>query len=373
MRIDPDGSKTLYLGATELRWEPGSSAVSAARSYPYDCNGSIKTRTAAGVTTTYSWDERNRLAEVKVGTTAPSRNIYDANGRRIVRVEPNGDRTAYFPDATIVFDKSAGTLAATRTYVGGATRLPNGTVTLNAVNHQGTIAAHLDTSNGTYNRVRYEPYGDIREGSTVNDHGFLDQRHDPNQHLVYLNNRHYDPTTGVFVSVDPLVSKTMQPYIYGAANPVTLSDPSGLCPDPGCWEFLGPVVRELTGQDPPGATAVRQREYNAQVAAGMEQRQELLGAKSWTSHDRLYYQRLARGPRYEMPIAGVPKVSTVLGVVANVSGVIAGACAAALVFTAGVSGACAAPAAAASTVAAAGEAVALLVEGDESAPCKAAV
>lgn len=48
---------------------------------------------------------------------------------------------------------------------------------------------------------------------------------------MYLNNRHYDPQTGVFVSVDPLVTKTMQPYIYGAANPVTFSDPSGLDPD----------------------------------------------------------------------------------------------------------------------------------------------
>jgi len=46
---------------------------------------------------------------------------------------------------------------------------------------------------------------------------------------LFLNNRHYDPSTGVFVSVDPLVSKTMQPYIYGSANPITYSDPSGLC------------------------------------------------------------------------------------------------------------------------------------------------
>ena len=49
----------------------------------------------------------------------------------------------------------------------------------------------------------------------------------------YLNNRHYDPTTGVFVSVDPLVTLTGQPYVYGAANPVTYSDPDGLCPISG--------------------------------------------------------------------------------------------------------------------------------------------
>jgi len=33
----------------------------------------------------------------------------------------------------------------------------------------------------------------------------------------------------VFVSVDPLVTTTMQPYIYGGANPVSYADPSGLC------------------------------------------------------------------------------------------------------------------------------------------------
>jgi RHS repeat-associated protein len=49
--------------------------------------------------------------------------------------------------------------------------------------------------------------------------------------IDYLNNRHYDPTTGVFLSVDPLVAKTMQPYIYGAANPATMTDPTGLDPD----------------------------------------------------------------------------------------------------------------------------------------------
>jgi len=52
---------------------------------------------------------------------------------------------------------------------------------------------------------------------------------------VFLNNRHYDPTTGVFISVDPLVTKTMQPCIYGGANPVTYSDPSGLCIVPGSF------------------------------------------------------------------------------------------------------------------------------------------
>jgi len=58
---------------------------------------------------------------------------------------------------------------------------------------------------------------------------------------LFLNNRHYNPTTGVFVSVDPPVTLTMEPYIYGSANPVMISDPSGLC---GCEFFGDPSTKE---------------------------------------------------------------------------------------------------------------------------------
>lgn len=47
--------------------------------------------------------------------------------------------------------------------------------------------------------------------------------------LVFLNNRYHDPTLGTFISVDPLVAATGEPYIYASGNPTTLSDPSGLC------------------------------------------------------------------------------------------------------------------------------------------------
>ena len=52
----------------------------------------------------------------------------------------------------------------------------------------------------------------------------------------YLNNRYYDPGIGAFTSVDPLVGKTGTPYLYGAGNPATLSDPSGLCQTFGSFQ-----------------------------------------------------------------------------------------------------------------------------------------
>ena len=53
--------------------------------------------------------------------------------------------------------------------------------------------------------------------------------------LVCLNNRYHDPITGQFISVDPLVASTGEPYIYGAANPISFSDPDGLDPDTSAW------------------------------------------------------------------------------------------------------------------------------------------
>lgn len=46
--------------------------------------------------------------------------------------------------------------------------------------------------------------------------------------LYYLLNRFYDPTTGQFVSVDPLVNLTSESYAFVNGNPVNQVDPTGL-------------------------------------------------------------------------------------------------------------------------------------------------
>jgi uncharacterized protein RhaS with RHS repeats len=43
-------------------------------------------------------------------------------------------------------------------------------------------------------------------------------------------NRYYEPATGQFVSVDPMVNETGQPYLYAGDDPVNGTDPSGLDP-----------------------------------------------------------------------------------------------------------------------------------------------
>ncbi|MFA7444215.1 MAG: RHS repeat-associated core domain-containing protein, partial [Lysobacteraceae bacterium] len=72
---------------------------------------------------------------------------------------------------------------------------------------------------------------------------------------VYLRARHYDPQRGRFLSVDPhggLIEQpvTLNPYLYGNADPVNHLDPSGEL------AFLAPVVGTFAGLGVLGSVAV---------------------------------------------------------------------------------------------------------------------
>jgi RHS repeat-associated protein len=88
----------------------------------------------------------------------------------------------------------------------------------------------------------YDAYGNRKKhtGTTDSEFGYSGNWTDPITKLVYLRARDYDPATGQFLTVDPAVGATRQPYAYVANNPLQLTDPTGLagtesngCPGPG--------------------------------------------------------------------------------------------------------------------------------------------
>jgi RHS repeat-associated protein len=99
---------------------------------------------------------------------------------------------------------------------------------------RGSTSVSVTRGTATNNVAFYDPYGNPRGATSIGstEKGYIGQYEDTATGLNYLNNRYYDPQLGIFLSFDPLVDKTGDPYLYAAGNPTTLSDPTGL--DPAC-------------------------------------------------------------------------------------------------------------------------------------------
>lgn len=81
----------------------------------------------------------------------------------------------------------------------------------------------------------YDPFGTIvaSTGMITNPFRYAGQYQDSpatESGFYYLRARYYDPTTAQFLSRDPIVSITRQPYQYDRNSPVNGSDPDGLWP-----------------------------------------------------------------------------------------------------------------------------------------------
>jgi RHS repeat-associated protein len=75
--------------------------------------------------------------------------------------------------------------------------------------------------------------------------GFTGAYTDPTG-LLYLINRYYDPATGQFVSVDPMVNETRDTYAYTGDDPLNEVDPSGLRPISFCASISSCGAGEAT-------------------------------------------------------------------------------------------------------------------------------
>jgi RHS repeat-associated protein len=71
-------------------------------------------------------------------------------------------------------------------------------------------------------------------GSGTSPLGYDGQYADADTGMIYLRAREYDPKTGQFLSVDPLVASTRVPYYYAGDSPPNYSDPTGM-------SFLGDI------------------------------------------------------------------------------------------------------------------------------------
>src|SRR5207245_2473662 len=116
--------------------------------------------------------------------------------------------------------------AAVRTMAGG--------LVWQTADHHGTAQLSIKSTDLSVTRRKFEPYGNPRGSQPTwpATHGFGNGFFDP-PGLTHLGAREYEPSTGRFISVDPVLDfanpQQTGGYVYGGSNPPTNTDPDGTC------------------------------------------------------------------------------------------------------------------------------------------------
>jgi RHS repeat-associated protein len=86
-------------------------------------------------------------------------------------------------------------------------------------------------------------------GTLTSPLGFAGGYTDAETGFDYLVHRYYDPASDQFLSVDPLVSGTKQPYSYATGNPVGQKDPTGAATLGICGSgTIGAIAASVSGE-----------------------------------------------------------------------------------------------------------------------------
>lgn len=102
----------------------------------------------------------------------------------------------------------------------------------------GSVCQLTESNGAVVFSQSYQPYGDVLSsvGSKLTDYGFTGEWGDASG-LIFLRARYYAPRDGRFLSKDvwdgnPNQPMSYNPWLYAFANPIMLTDPSGMIPKP---------------------------------------------------------------------------------------------------------------------------------------------
>ncbi|MGW4348985.1 DddA-like double-stranded DNA deaminase toxin [Streptomyces sp. NPDC004690] len=338
-------------------------------SYTYDASGNTITRTVKGKKQTLDWDDEGHLAKATNADGTSASYLYDADGSRLLTRDDTGT-TLYLGDTEVHLAKGTGTTTGTRYYSWAgqtiAVRTSSGSLQWQVTDPHNTAETAVDATTQTATRRRLDPFGNVRgtqpdAGAWLGDKGFVNGIHDTTTGLTHLGAREYDPTTGRFISADPLFEVTdpsqIGGYTYAGDNPVTHSDPTGLS-----W-YEGDTTGAVDSGG--GGTHTAENRDKANNSGGLnyvpyhapEQQHHSCGW-SFSCHVSSFAHKTYHAIQQHPVIAAVVATAVVVGVVACVATVACGA-----VLTAGASGFAAGAEAGSVSAAVAGAAVGVIGEG----------
>ncbi|HEV7763586.1 MAG TPA: RHS repeat-associated core domain-containing protein [Thermoanaerobaculia bacterium] len=261
-----DGATTAYTyrkyGTSALN---GSELLSdGANAYSYDSAGNTKTRTGARGNYSFAWDLEHRLVSV----TGSESESYRYDQFRRLAEKTNGSGTTRYLYQSLDVVAESGSSNAQYLFVPDLDEplamVRGGQVYYYGVDGLGSIVSVNDSSGTVVNTYAYDAWGEsiARSEQVANPFGYTARPHT----AAGLSNhrfRYYEPASGSFRSVDPLIltdqrtvaerrsrrAMELAPYSYAEGRPTMLTDLLGL--DAGHKPDVGPGVMDtLQPYDP---------------------------------------------------------------------------------------------------------------------------
>jgi len=228
------GSSTnTYDNADELKTGTGLT-------YTYDELGErTKTTPTSGPATTYGYDQARNLTSVerpKEGETTEIKDTYAYDGNGLLASQTINGTTSY-----LAWDVVEGLPLilndGTNNYIYGPGGLPieqitsSGTITYLHHDQAGSTLLITGSTGATEGSYTYDAYGNQtgHTGTATTPLGYDGQYTSSDTGLIYLRAREYDSSTAQFLSRDPFLALTGEPYSYANDDPINEADPSGQC------------------------------------------------------------------------------------------------------------------------------------------------
>jgi RHS repeat-associated protein len=209
----------------------------SASSYSYDAAGDTTAR--PGETITY--DPEGKVSSISDGTNTES-DIYDADGNLLLQTDSTTGTTFFNGATELHLAPGSSSVSGERIYSANDVPVAERTSTAGASSNtliwliaddQETVNLEVNTSTGALSYRAQDPFGNSRGSSPSwsDDRGYLDAPVSTFSGLTQLGARLYDPTTGRFLSADPILDpnnpQQTNGYSYANNSPVSNEDPTG--------------------------------------------------------------------------------------------------------------------------------------------------
>ncbi len=208
-------------------------------SYTYSPAGEMVSKTAAGQTTTYTYDTRGILTGVTLPDGRRVEYLLDANGWRVGK-KVDGvvqQRRIYGRSLEVLAEVDGGGNVTSRFVfldpLGSAAYASKAGRTYRIISdHLGSARIVVDASTGeVVQRLDYDAWGQLLQDSKpgFQPFGYAGREFDPETGLVYMRARYYEPQAGRFVAPDPIsLDDGVNLYVYVGDDPQSFVDPNGL-------------------------------------------------------------------------------------------------------------------------------------------------